>query len=181
MRLSTRFAALAAGAALLGTSAAVGAPITKQNGSNPVFKNFTSICAVPGYADYGFCNGDPRTFTWITGRINAVQAKVGVWNLGISFSHLQPSASYKLWGNQPTAPSIPGVLSGFFPIATVVAGADGTAQYSYQTSDPTKLGFDLNILRYPDDYYGFTVVTSYWSNQQIKVLNADGTLYVPQT
>ena len=172
-------AALAAGVVVLGTSAAVAAPITQQNGANPVFKNFTSICAVRGYVDYGYCNGNPKTFTQITGRINAVQVKTGVWNLGLSFTNLQPGASYKLWGNQPSAPSIPYVLPGFFPIATVVAAEDGTAKYSYRTTDPTNLGFDLNILRYPGDFYGFTVVTSYWSNQTIQVLTSSGTLYVP--
>jgi hypothetical protein len=178
MKPSTRIAAMIVGVSLLGT-AAVAAPITKQNGSKPVFKDFTSICAVSGYENYGYCNGDPTTFTSITGRINAVQAKRGVWNLGLSFAHLQPGESYKLWGNQPTAPSIPYVLPGFFPIATVVAALDGTAEYGYRTTNPTNLGFDLNILRYPDDYYGFTLVTSYWSAQTIQVQNADGTLYVP--
>jgi hypothetical protein len=170
---------LAATALLLGASAAVGAPVTKQNGTNPLFKNFTSICAVSGYAGYGLCNGDPKAFTSVTGRINAVQAKPGVWNLGLSFAGLQPGAAYKLWGNQPTAPSIPFVLQGFFPIATVTAGVDGTASYSYQTTDPTNLGFDLNVLQDWSDFYGFTVVTSFWSNQTIQVLNSNGTLYVP--
>ena len=36
------------------------------------------------------------------------------------------------------------------------------------------LGFDLNTLN-----GDVTLVTSYWSQQAIKVLNADGTLYVP--
>jgi hypothetical protein len=168
-------------AALLVTGASPamrsGGPITKQNGSTPVFKDFTSICAVPGYANYGNCGGDPTTYTNITGRINAVQAKVGVWNLGLSFTHLQPGASYKLWGNRTTAVS--GTVTGFFPIATVVAALDGTARFSYQTTDPSNLGFDLNILYDQSDYYGITVVTSYWSSQNIQVLNASGDLYVP--
>src|SRR5438034_9698981 len=168
---------LAAGVVVLGTSAAVAAPITQQNGTNPVFKNFTSICAVQGYEDYGYCNGNPKTFTWITGRINAVQAKVGVWNLGLSFTNLQPGASYKLWGNRTTAVS--GLVTGFFPIATVVAALDGTARFSYQTTDPSNLGFDLNILYDQSDYYGITVVTSYWSNQAIQVRDSSGDLYVP--
>jgi hypothetical protein len=172
---------LVAALTVVGGSAALSrsGPITKQNGSTPVFNGFTSICAVAGYASYGNCNGDTTKYTDVSGRINAVQAKVGVWNLGLSFAHLQPGASYKLWGNRTTA--VPGTITGFFPIATVVAALDGTARFSYQTADPSGLGFDLNILDNQSDLYGITVVTSYWSNQAIQVLNSDGTLYVPNS
>jgi hypothetical protein len=172
-------AAAVAALAITGASSAMRAagPITKQNGSTPVFKDFTSICAVPGYADYGNCGGDTTTYTNITGRVNAIQAKTGVWNLGLSFTNLQPGASYKLWGNRTTAVS--GLVTGFFPIATAVAALDGTARFSYQTTDPSNLGFDLNILYNQWDYYGITVVTSYWSNQAIQVLDASGDLWVP--
>ena len=34
-----------------------GPPVTKQNGQKPVISAFTPICAVPGYANYGFCGG----------------------------------------------------------------------------------------------------------------------------
>lgn len=161
------------------SSVAFSGPITKQNGSNPVFANFTSICSVPGYVNYGLCGGSPTTFTDVKGKVNAVQAKAGVWNLGISFSGLQPGASYMLWGNQQGGTPNPSDISGFFRIGTVVAGLDGTARYSYQTSSPTNLGFDLNVLESPFDQYGWTMVTSYWSSQSLQVLNADGTLYVP--
>jgi len=167
---------------LTATSAAAGkGPITQQNGKTPVFKDFTSICGVPGYLGYGFCNGDPTTFTNVTGRINAVQAKAGRWNLGFTFTHLEPGRSYRLWGNMVPSPPIPGVIDGFFIIGTTVAALDGTARFSYQTSSPSDLGFDLNILRYPDDFHGVTLVTSYWSQQALQVLNPDGTLYVPGT
>jgi hypothetical protein len=184
VKLSTRFiaaATLVAALTIVGESAALprSGPITKQNGSTPVFNTFTSICAVAGYANYGNCNGDTTKYTNVTGRINAVQAKVGVWNLGLSFANLEPGASYKLWGNRTTA--VPWTIAGFFPIATVVAAPDGTARFSYQTADPSGLGFDLNILEGPSDFYGITVVTSYWSNQAIQVLNPDGTLYVPHS
>jgi hypothetical protein len=173
-------AALVAALSILWASAAPAAgPITKQNGTTPAFKDFTSICAVSGYVNYGNCGGDPTKYTSVKGRINAVQAKVGVWNLGLSFAYLEPGASYKLWGNQDGATPTPGVISGFFPIGTTVAALDGTARFSYQTSNPTNLGFDLNILESPWDAYGITVVTSYWSDQWIEVLNSDGTLYVP--
>jgi hypothetical protein len=172
-------AALVAGLSILVVPAAVAGPITKQNGSAPVFNNFTSICSVPGYVNYGNCGGDPTTYTNVTGRINAVQAKLGRWNLGISFKGLQPGALYKLWGNQDSATPAPGEISGFFPIATVAAGLDGTANFSYQTGTPESLGFDLNILADANENRGTTVVTSYWSQQAIKVMNPDGTLYVP--
>jgi hypothetical protein len=176
--VATIAAAMATVAVAVAVAAAAG-PITKQNGSTPLFKDFTSICAVPGYVNYGNCGGHATQYTEITGRINAIQAKVGVWNLGISFSNLQPGASYLLWGNYTTGDPSRGVISGFFPIATAVAALDGTARFSYQTSSPSNLGFDLNLLEGAWDLYGVTTVTSYWSNQTIQVLNSDGTLYVP--
>ena len=156
---------------------ASGGPITKQNGSTPVFNKFTSICSVPGYVNYGLCAGDPTMFASVTGRINAVQAKVGVWNLGFSFTNLEPGRLYRLWGNRATPDR--GDISSFFPIATATAGTDGTAKFSYQTTDPTNLGFDLNILADEFEFRGTTIVTSFWSLQSLKVLNPDGTLYVP--
>jgi hypothetical protein len=144
-----------------------------------VFNNFTSICAVPAFVNYGFCGGDPTRFTNVSGKVNAVQAKAGIWNLGISFAGLEPGAIYKLWGNRVQTDPESRDLSGFFAISVVVAAADGTARFSYQTSDPTNLGFDLNKLATMTDDYGITLVTSYWTNQTIQVRNADGTLYVP--
>jgi len=164
---------------LLMASSGAASPITKQNGSAPVFKDFTSICAVPGYAFYGFCGGDVTRFTTIRGRVNAVQPKPGRWNLGISFAGLQPGATYRLWGNQDGATPSPGVINGFFIIATGIADLNGSINFGYQTSTPENLGFDLNVLPNPGDFSGITLVTSYWSQQAIKVLNANGTLFVP--
>jgi hypothetical protein len=163
----------------LSASAAFAKPITKQNGSTPLFADFTSICAIPGFLFYGNCSGNPSTYTSVKGRINAVQPKPGVWNLDISFKGLAPGASYRLWGNRDSGVPTPGLVIGFFEIADAVAGLDGTASFSYQTTDPTYLSFDLNVLSGPGDRYGITVVTSYWSDQRIQVLNPDGTLYVP--
>ena len=73
-------------------------------------------------------------------------------------------------GDRTAAPAVPGLVVGFFEIGTVVAGADGTAQLSYHTTAPENLGFDLNL-------NGYTIVTSYWSNQRLHV-NADSTLSV---
>jgi len=178
----TRFslATLATVIAIAGAaaSAASGAPITKQNGSAPVFNSFTSICSVPGYVNYGNCNGDPTTYHQVTGNINAVQAKAGRWNLGLAFTNLEPGKTYRLWGNQDPTPPSPGVIGSFFVIGTTVAGLDGTARFSYQTTDPSNLGFDLNLLG-PGQYNGTTVVTSYWSLQTLQILNPDGTLYIP--
>jgi hypothetical protein len=47
------------------------------------------------------------------------------------------------------------------------------------TTDPSYLGFDLNILSDVSDFGGITVTTSYWSNQRIQMLDASGMLYVP--
>jgi hypothetical protein len=163
------------------SAAAAGGPITKQNGSSPLFTDFTSICAVPGFATYGFCAGDTTRFTDVTGRINAIQAKPGRWNLGISFAHLVPGATYELWGNQSGATPVPGVVAGFFSVGRGVAGFDGTLKFSYQTTNPTDLGFDLNVVHVPpiQNVGNITIVTSWWSSQAIQVMNPDGTLYVP--
>jgi hypothetical protein len=170
---------VAVAALALGAGAAAAKPITKQNGAAPLFADFTSICAIPGFLFYGNCNGNSSTYSTVSGRINAVQAKAGVWNLGVSFKGLTPGASYRLWGNRDAGTPTPGLVVGFFAIADAVAGLDGTANFSYQTTDPTYLSFDLNVLSGPSDVYGITVVTSYWSDQRIQVLNPDGTLYVP--
>src|ERR1043165_5968550 len=157
--------ALIAVISLVAASVAAGGPPPKQNGSNPVFKDLTSICAVPGYVDYGNCNGDSTKYTNITGRINAVQAKTGRWNLGFTFSNLEPGIQYRLYGNQLGVTPTP-YNTGFFVIGDGVAGLDGTLKFSYQTTDPSNLGFDLNLL-----WGDITVVTSYWSQQWIQVLN----------
>jgi hypothetical protein len=177
--IATLVAALAVGV----SAAAAGGPVTKQNGSAPVFNNFASICGVPGFASYGFCFGDTTRFSEVTGRINAVQAKEGRWNLGMSFTNLMPGATYMLWGNQTGATPTPGVVVGFFVIGETVAAADGTARFSYQTANPTNLGFDLNIVHTPtiQNVGNITIVTSWWSQQAIQVMNADGTLFVPST
>ena len=153
-----------------GTAAAGGGPVTKQNGATPVFASFTSICTLAPYADYGYCAGGRSTLPSVSGRINAVQPKSGVWSLDLSFAGLQPAASYTLWGNATAPPAVPGQVLGFFVIGTAVAAADGTAKFSYQTSAPENLGFDLNL-------NAFTIVTSYWSNQRLHV-KTDGTLSV---
>ena len=162
--------------AILAAPAAVGGPITKQNGDTPVLSSFTSICTIPFYVSYGFCGGNPQAFTDVTGRINAVQPKVGVWNLDLSFGGLVPGVTYRLYGNQNPAVPVPGQgLQFFFAITTGVAGADGKLTLKYQTTNPANLGFDLNRVVEGTDY---TIVTSYWSNQRLQV-KPDGTLYVP--
>jgi hypothetical protein len=166
-------------AALAVAASAFAAPITKQNGRDPAFADFTSICGVAGYIDYGLCQGSASRFADVRGRINAVQAKQGVWNLGLSFSHLEPGSIYRLWGNRSgTAPSARDI-SGFFIIGSTAADPSGAAKFSYQTTDPTNLGFDLNVLPTPDTYNGITIVTSYWSSQWLQVLGVDGTLFTP--
>jgi len=49
-----------------------------------------------------------------------------------------------------------------------------TATFDYQTTNPSNLGFDLNTT---DPNY--TVVTSWWSSQWLRILNSSGLLYVP--
>jgi hypothetical protein len=162
---------IAASSIAASSATAGGGPITKQNGStSPVFTSFTSICTLAPYADYGYCAGGHSTLPTVSGRINAVQPKRGLWNLDVSFAGLQPGAAYTLWGNTTAPPAVPGQIVGFFAIGPVVAGTDGTAAFGFQTTAPENLGFDLNL-------DGYTIMTSYWSNQRLHV-NADGTLSV---
>ena len=173
---STLIAALVA---VLMVPAASSGNGTKQNGQNPLFNDFTPICAVPGYVNYGNCGGNPTTYAGVHGKINAMQPKPGRWNLGISFTGLEAGRYYRLWGNQQAENPSPGEISGFFVIGVGIADAMGRLSFSYQTTNPTYLGFDLNILTDADEFRGTTITTSYWSSQRIQVLNADGTLYIP--
>ena len=161
---------------LIWVAAANAAPLTKQNGRSPASTSFTSICAVPGFLNYGLCNGDPATFSRVRARINAVQAKAGVYNLDLEFSGLDSGLSYRLCGNRSGVTPTPGVVVGFFPIARTIANPDGTAELSYQTTSPADLGFDLNVASGPLDPGDVTVVTSWWSKQWLEK-NADTTLY----
>jgi hypothetical protein len=156
------------------SATAIAAPTTKQNGGNAVFSDFTSICAITGFASYGYCSGDTAKFTNVSGRIDAVQPKIGRWNLGLTFKNLSPGVSYTLWGNRSGGTPTPGVVHDFFAIGTTVASVNGTLAFTYQTTDPSDLGFDLNTTD-PN----ITLVTSYWSSQWLEILDAAGNLYVP--
>ena len=107
----------------------------------------------------------PTRYTNVQGRINAIQAKPGRYNLDFTFTNLTPGEVYRLWGNNGS----------FFKIAKAVADASGSISFSYQTTAPAGLGFDLNRLRGGLDVDEVTVVTSYWSNQLLTVL-PDGTI-----
>lgn len=172
---------IAALVAVLVVPAASSGNGTKQNGQNPLFNDFTPICAVPGYVNYGNCAGNPTTYSNVRGKINAMQPKPSRWNLGISFTGLEAGRYYKLWGNQQAEDPSRGDIGGFFEIGVGIADATGRLSFSYQTTNPAYLGFDLNVLEDATEFRGTTVTTSYWSSQRIQVLNADGTLYVPVT
>jgi opacity protein-like surface antigen len=150
------------------------APVTKQNGRNAVFSSFTPICSMPAFVNYGYCNGNAGTFADVAGRIDAVQAKAGRWNLSLTFTHLSPGVSYTLWGNRSGATPTPGSVSGFFVAGTSIADAAGTANFDYQTTSPTNLGFDLNTTG-----DNVTIVTSWWSSQWLHIFDSTGTLFVP--
>jgi hypothetical protein len=92
--------------------------------------------------------------------MNAVQAKQGRYNLDFSFTHLTPGTTYRLWGNNGS----------WFSIGAAVADTTGAAKFSYQTTSPSGLGFDLNY-----DDPNITVVTSYWSGQVLGT-NPDSSL-----
>jgi len=58
--------------------------------------------------------------------------------------------------------------------ATSIADAAGTAKFTYETTSPTNLGFDLN--KTGDNV---TIVTSWWSSQGLQILDHNGNLFVP--
>jgi hypothetical protein len=181
MRRFFTIAAALAVASVVGAPGALpgGGPVTKQNGKSPASTSFTSICSIDGFLNYGSCGGDATKYTDIRGRIDAVQAKPGRWNLNLTFSNLQPGVLYRLWGNRSGITPVPGNVAGFFAIATATAGLDGKASFSHQTTDPVDLGFDLNMLPDPAAPWEITVVTSWWSQQTLQRLDAIGNLYVP--
>ena len=153
-------------AALAMAAAAQAGPITKQNGSASVIEAFTSICAVPGYADYGLCGGSTSTFAGVGGKLNAVQPKAGRYNLEFSFSGLTPGVSYRLWSTRDAVP----FGGSWSEVGRGAADEAGSISFVLQTTDPAGLGFDLNTLEGDT-----TIVTSWWSGQTLNV-NQDSTL-----
>ena len=154
------------GAALVASPSQAGGPITKQNGSSPAFAGFTSICTVGGYAGYGLCGGDVTKFTKVAGKMNAVQAKQGRYNLDFTFTNLTPGVEYRLWA---TRDGVPGAGT-YLEVGRTFADGSGSVTYKLQTTTPAGLGFDLNTVQ-----GNVTLVTSWWSGQYL-VVNADGTL-----
>lgn len=149
---------------LVGSSIAASPP--KQNGSTPVIKAFTPICAVPGYADYGLCGGQTTTFSGVSGKLNAIQPKPGKYNLDFTFAGLTPGVEYRLLATRDAVP-----FGGtWLELGRAVADTSGSLAFKYQTDTPGGLGFDLN--RVGGDV---TIVTSWWSGQKL-VVNADGSL-----
>jgi hypothetical protein len=136
------------------------APITKQNGSSPVLQ-FRSICALSTYVNYGFCGGDPNKFADVEGKLNAVQPKLGQYNLDFSFKNLTPGVEYRLWSNDG---------AGWVAVGQAFADESGAVSYKLQTENPNGLGFDLNTVS-----GNITIMTSWWSSQQL-VKKADGML-----
>ena len=169
VRSTSRMAVVAASIALaiaIVAAPSLAGPITKQNGKNPAFNAFTSICSVPGYADYGLCGGDVTRFADVKGKLNAVQPKLGRYNLDFSFTSLTPGVEYRLWATRDAIP-----FNGtYIEVGRAVADAAGNASYRLQTAAPGGLGFDLNT-----GQGDITVVTSWWSGQYL-VVNADGSL-----
>jgi hypothetical protein len=148
--------------AVVASPSRAGGPITKQNGSSPAFEAFTSICAVAGFVNYGLCGGDVTKFTDVKGKLNAIQPKLGRYNLDFTFTHLMPGVEYRLWGTRDGR--------AFFEVGRMFADESGSVKYTLQTDTPAGLGFDLNTVQ-----GDVTLVTSWWSGQYL-VVNADGTL-----
>jgi hypothetical protein len=161
MKSALTAVAIVATLTLVGSSQA-GGPVTKQNGQKPAISGFTSICAVPGYANYGLCGGQTTTFSGVGGRMNAIQAKPGRYNLDFSFGGLTPGAEYRLWSTRDATTWV--------EVGRMVANESGSVAFKYQTDSPGGLGFDLNTVE-----GNITIVTSWWSGQKL-VVNADSTI-----
>jgi hypothetical protein len=105
-------------------------------------------------------------FTNVKGKLNAIQVKLGRYNLDFSFTNLTPGVEYRLWATRNAIP----FQGTYLEVGRAVADAGGNVTYKLQTTEPGGLGFDLN--RYHGDV---TIVTSWWSGQSL-VVNPDGTL-----
>ncbi len=150
------------GATVVTSPSKAGGPATKQNGSSPAVGVFTSICAVAGYVDWGFCGGDPTKFTDVKGKMNAIQAKRGLYNLEFTFTNLTPGVEFRLWATRDGG--------SFLEVGRTFADESGAVKYKLQTNAPAGLGFDLNTAQ-----GDVTLVTTWWSGQYL-IVNADGTL-----
>jgi hypothetical protein len=149
-------------AALALAASAQGGPITKQNGQSPAIAAFTPICAVAGYANYGYCGGSTTTFSDVRGKMNAIQPKPGRYNLEFSFSGLTPGVEYRLWATRTGG--------SWAEVGRAFASDSGSVSFKLQTDSPGGLGFDLNTIS-----QDITVVTSWWSGQKL-VVNPDSSL-----
>ena len=87
---------------------------------------------------YGFCGGDATTFSNVTSKLNAVQSKAGRYTLDFSFGNLIPAVEYRLWGTRDRF--------SWFAIGTVATSESGSVKFSFQTTEPAGLGFDLNTV-----------------------------------
>jgi hypothetical protein len=164
--MQSKLTIMAIVAALALAATAQGGPITKQNGSAPVIGAFTSICAVPGYSGYGSCGGSASTFAEVGGRMNAVQAKAGRYNLEFEFSSLTPGVAYRLWSTRNAVP----FGGSWSEVGRGIADESGSVSFKLQTTEPGGLGFDLNTV-----VGDTTIVTSWWSGQKL-VVNGDSSL-----
>ena len=153
-------------AALALAATAQGGPITKHNGQSPAIAAFTPICAVPGYANYGYCGGSTTTFSHVRGKMNAIQPKPGRYNFEFSFSGLTPGVEYRLWATRNAVP----FGGSWTEVGRAFANEAGAVAFKLQTDSPGGLGFDLNTVS-PN----ITVVTSWWSGQKL-VVNPDTSL-----
>ena len=148
---------------IAGAAQAKGGPVTKQNGSAPVL-SFTSICSVPRPTrTTAICGGDVTKFTDVDGKLNAVQAKRGRYNLDFAFSNLTPGVEYRLWSTRSGTAWVE--VGRMFADAVRIR-----ARTSFRRTSPSGLGFDLNTIS-----GDITIVTSWWSDQQLSV-NPDGSL-----
>ena len=140
-------------------------PITKQVGKDAL-DPFTSICAVPGYVDYGLCGGSTQTFAGVDGKINVMQKSQGVYDLDFTFTGLTPGVEYRLWGTYNAVP-----FGGqWFEVGRGAADLAGAVKFKLETNAPAGLGFDLNQVS-----GDITIVTSWWSGDKL-VVNGDTTL-----
>ena len=162
VRLPALVVAVVACATVVVPATSAGGPVTKQNGKSPAIEAFTSICAVAGYVNYGLCGGSTATFKDVRGKMNAIQAKPGRYNLEFEFRNLTPGVEYRLWSTKDGA--------SFTEVGRMVASDVGSVSYKLQTDAPGGLGFDLNTIQ-----GDITVVTSWWSGQKL-VVNPDSTL-----
>ena len=153
MRSALTAVAIVATLVLVGSARRPVDPSRSRTGQSPVISNFTPICAVPGFASYGFCGGPTTTFSGVGGKLNAVQPKLGTLQLRVPL--LRPDPGGRVQALVDRGDAFGGT---WVEVGRAVANAAGAVTFSMVTTSPAGLGFDLNTIARQHHHHNVVVV-----------------------